>query len=77
MEGRHRNSKYQDISFLQEIIFFFISSFLSFPSYIRRIILLFVHSDDDNPTTVYPSLKEEGLHSSYTVDVDPSPSFEM
>jgi hypothetical protein len=76
MEGRHKKSRYQDISFLQEIIFFFISSFLSFPSYIRRIILFFVYSDDHKPTTVYPSLKEEGLHSSYIVDVDPSPSSE-
>ena len=76
MEGRHKKSRYQDISFLQELIFFFISYFLSFPSYIRRIILFFVYSDDHKPTTIYPSLKEEGLHSSYIVDVDPSPSFE-
>jgi len=38
--------------------------------------MLFVYSDDHKPTTIYPSLKEEGLHSSYTVDVDPSPSSE-
>jgi hypothetical protein len=76
MEGRHMKSKYKDISFLQDIVFFFISSFLTFPSYIRRIIICFVYFDDHNPTTIYPSLKEEGLHSSYIVDVDPSPSSE-
>jgi hypothetical protein len=76
MEGRHKKSKFQDISFLQEIIYFFISSFLSFPSYIRRVILFFVYSDDHIPTTVYPYVEEEGIHSSYIVDVDPSPSYE-
>jgi hypothetical protein len=76
MGGRHRKSRYQDVSFLQELIFFFISSFLSFPSYVRRIILCFIYSDDHKPTTVYPSLKEEDMHSSYIVDVNPSPSSE-
>jgi hypothetical protein len=76
MEGRHRKSKYQDISFLQELIFFFISSFLSFPSYIKRIIPFFVYSHDHKPTTIYPYLKEEDMHSSYIVDVDPSTSSE-
>jgi hypothetical protein len=71
---RHKKSRYQYISFLQELILFFISHFLSLPSYIRRIILFFVYYDDHKPTTVYPSLKEEDINSSYIVDVDLSPS---
>jgi hypothetical protein len=73
MKGRHRKSRYQVISFFQELILFFISSFLYFPSHIRRIILCFVYSDDHQPTVVYPSLKEEDLSSSCIIDFDHFP----
>jgi hypothetical protein len=76
MIGRHKNSRYQYTSFFQELILFFISYFMSFPSYIKRIVIFFVYFDDHKPTTIYPSLKEEGQCSSYIVDVDPSPSSE-
>ena len=59
------------MSFLHELLFFFISSFLLFPSHIKRIILCFVYSDDQQPTFVYPSLEEENLHPPHVVDVDP------
>jgi hypothetical protein len=55
---------------------FFVSSFLYFPSHIRRIILCFVYSDDHKPSFIYPSLEEEGMHSSCIIDVDPIPSSE-
>jgi hypothetical protein len=67
MEGKNR---YQFISFLHELLFFFISSFLSFPLHIKRIILCFVYSDDHKPSFVYPSLEEEGIHFACVVDVD-------
>jgi hypothetical protein len=58
------------MSFLHEIMFFFISSFLSFPLHIKRIILCFVYSDDNKPSFIYPSLEEEDMPSSCVVDVD-------
>jgi hypothetical protein len=67
-------TRYQVISFLQELILFFISSFMSFPLHVKRIILCFVYSDDHKPVVVYPSLKEEDLPSSYIVDFDLIPS---
>jgi hypothetical protein len=58
------------MSFLHELLFFFINSFLSFPLHIKRIILCFVYSDDHQQSFVYPSLEEDDLHSACVVDVD-------
>jgi hypothetical protein len=58
------------MSFLHELLFFFINSFLSFPLHIKRIILCFVYSDDHQPSFIYPSLEEEDLPSACVVDVD-------
>jgi hypothetical protein len=63
-------TRYQLISIFYELLFFFISSFLYFPLHIKTIILCFVYSDDHQPSFIYPSLEEEGLHSSCVVDVD-------
>jgi hypothetical protein len=57
MKGRHGKSRHKVKSFFEEFFLFFIKSFLYVRSYIRRIILFFVHSDDHQPTVVYPSLK--------------------
>jgi hypothetical protein len=70
MKIRKGKTRYQLISLLYELLFFFISSFLSFPLHIKRIILFFVYSDDHQHSFVYPSLEEEGLHSACVVDVD-------
>jgi hypothetical protein len=59
------------MSFLHEVLFFFINSFLSFPSHIKRIILFFVYLDDNNPSFIHPSLEEEDMPSSCVVDFDP------
>jgi hypothetical protein len=56
--------------FLQGILFFFINSFLSFPLHLKRIILCFVYSDDNNPSFIYPSLEKEYLPYVYVVVVD-------
>jgi hypothetical protein len=58
------------MSFLHELLFLFIISFLSFPLHIKRIILCFVYSDDHQPSFIYPSLEEEDMPSSCVVDVD-------
>ena len=71
MKRLNGNTKYQLACFLYELLLFFISSFLLFPSHIKRIILCFVYSDDHQPTFVHPSLKEENLQPPYVIDVDP------
>jgi hypothetical protein len=48
--------------------FSLLSSFLSFPLHIKRIILCFVYSDDNKPSFIYPSLEEEHMPSSCVVD---------
>jgi hypothetical protein len=70
MKIRKGMTKDHLISFLHEILLFFISSFLSFPLHIKRIILFFVYSNDHKPSFVYPYLEEESLHSSCVIDVD-------
>jgi hypothetical protein len=62
-------SRYQFISLLHELLLFFISSFILFPSHVKRIILCFVYSDDYQPSFIYPSL-EEDLQPACIVDVD-------
>ena len=61
---------YLFMSFLHELLMFFISSFILFPSHIKRIILCFVYSDDHQPSFIYPSLEEEDLHTACMVDID-------
>jgi hypothetical protein len=63
-------TRYQFMSFIHEIIFLFINSFLSFPSHIKRIVLCFVYSYDNMPSFIYPSLEEENMPSSCVVDTD-------
>jgi hypothetical protein len=58
------------MSFILEIMFLFIISFLSLPSHIKRIILCFVYSNDNRPSFIYPSLEEENMPSSCVVDTD-------
>ena len=55
------------------------SSILSsfFPLHVKRIIFCFVYSDDHKPSSTYPSLEEENMHSSCFIYVDPIPSFEI
>jgi hypothetical protein len=48
-----------------------ISSFIFFPSQIKRIILYFVYSDDNKPSFIHPSLEEEDIPYSCVVDANP------
>jgi hypothetical protein len=50
-------TRYQLMSFLHELLLFFINSFLFFPSHIKRIILCFFYSVDHQPSFIYPSLE--------------------
>jgi hypothetical protein len=63
-------TRYHFMRFIHEIMFLFISSFLSFPSHIKRIILCFVYSNDNRPSFIYPSLEEGNMPSSCVVDID-------
>jgi hypothetical protein len=54
--------------FLHELLLLFISSFLFFPSHIKRNIFFFVYSIDYQPSFIYPSLEEVDLLSAYVVD---------
>ena len=48
---------------------FFISSFILFPTHVKRIIICFVYSNDYQPSLINPSL-EEDLHPACTVNVE-------
>ena len=48
---------------------FFISSFILFPSHVKRIILCFVYSEDYQPSFINPSL-EEDLQPACIVEVE-------
>lgn len=69
MKRLNSKSRYQFISLLHELLLFFISSFILFPSHVKRIILCFVYSEDYHPSFIYPSL-EEDLQPACIVDVD-------
>ena len=43
----------------------------------KEVFFCFVYSDDHKPSSTYPTLEEENLHSSCVIDVDPIPSFEI
>jgi hypothetical protein len=64
-------TRYHLMSFLRELLLFFISSFLFFPSHIKRTIFCFFYSVDHQPSFIYPSLEEEAIVYACVVDVDP------
>jgi len=58
------------MTFLRELLLFFINSFLFFPSQIKRIIFFIVYLVDHQPSFIYPSLEEEDLLYAFVVNVD-------
>jgi hypothetical protein len=64
------------ISLLHEILFLFVSLFLSFPLRVKMIILCFVYSNNYKLTKACSSLSYEVLPSSCTIDLDPISSCE-
>jgi len=69
MKRLKSKSRYQFIGFLHELLLFFITSFILFPSRVKRIILCFVYSENHHPSCIYLSLEEEILQPCI-VDVD-------
>jgi hypothetical protein len=63
-------TRYHLMSFLHELMLFFINSFLFFPSHIKMIIFCFAYSVDHQPSFIYPSLEELDLLSACVVDAD-------
>lgn len=62
------------MSLLHEFMYFFIISFLSFPSFIEKFFLCFVHYDVLEPPLIHSALEEEIIPSSCVVDIDLVPS---
>ena len=69
MKKLKSKSRYQFISLLHELLLFFITSFILFPSRVKRIIFCFVYSENHHPSYIYPSLEEESLQPCI-IDVD-------
>jgi hypothetical protein len=67
-------TRYQFMSLLHEVLYFFISSFFSFPSFIENFFLFFIHSDVPEPPLIHSALEEESIPSSCVVDTDLVPS---
>jgi hypothetical protein len=67
-------TRYQFMSLLHEVLYFFISSFFSFPSFTENFFLCFVHSDVPKPPLIHSALEEESIPSSCVVDTDLVPS---
>jgi hypothetical protein len=63
-------TRYQFMSLLHEVLYFFISSFFSFPSFIENSFLCFVHYDVPEPPLIHSALEEESIPSSCVVDTD-------
>ena len=77
MKKPNGKTGYQLVTLLHEVLCLFISSFMSFPLQVKRIIFCFIYSNDHKPSSIYPSLEEESIPSSCFIDVDPIPSFEI
>jgi hypothetical protein len=67
-------NRYHFMSLLHEVLYFFFSSFFSFPSFIENFFLCFVHSDVPEPPLIHSALEEEGVPSSCVVYIDLVPS---
>ena len=69
MKRLKSKSRYHFIGLLHELLLFFITSFIIFPSRVKRIIFFFVYSENHHPSCTYPSLEEEILQPCI-IDVD-------
>jgi hypothetical protein len=67
-------TRYQFMSLLHEVLYFFINSFFSFPSFIEKFFLFFVHSNVLEPPLIHSSLEKVRISSSCVDDTDLAPS---
>ena len=65
-------TRYPFMSLLHEALYFFVSSFFSFPSFIENFFLSFVHYDVLEPPLIHS--EEESIASSCVADIDLVPS---
>jgi hypothetical protein len=65
-------TRYQFMSLLHEVLYFLVSSFFSFPSFIENFFLSFVHSDVLKPPLIHS--EGESIPSSCIADIDLVPS---
>ena len=68
---------YQLVTFLHEVLFLFISSFLSFPLLVKRNIFFLFILTIINLQVHIPLWKKKVCILLVSVDVDPIPSFEI
>ena len=61
MKRLNFKSRYQFISLLHELLYFFISSLMLFPSHVKRIIFCIVYLENHHSPYIYPTLEEEIL----------------
>ena len=65
-------TRYQFMSLLHDVLYFLVSSFFSFPSFIENFFLSFVHDDVLEPPLIHS--EEESIPSSSVEDIDLVPS---
>jgi hypothetical protein len=78
MEGKYGKIRYLSLSLVQEVIFYFINIFLSFPEFFKIIFLHLLHSNEAHRSTlVYPSFQIVSIPpSSCITDIHQDPSSE-
>jgi hypothetical protein len=76
MEEKYGKIRYLSLSLVQEVLFYFINIFLSFPEFVKRIFLQLLHSNEAHRSAlVYPSLQTVGIPpSSCIIDIHQTPS---
>jgi hypothetical protein len=77
MEEKYGKIRYSSLSLVQEVLFYVINIFLSFPKFFKIIFLHLLHSNEPQRSTlVYPSLKTVGTPPSCIADIHQAPSSE-
>jgi hypothetical protein len=77
MEEQYGKIRYLRFSLVQEVLFFFINTFLSFPKFFKRIFLhLLCSNESQRSTLVYPSFQTVGIPPSCIADIHQVPSSE-
>jgi hypothetical protein len=77
MEEKYGKIRYSSLILVQEVLFYFINIFLSFPKFFKRIFLhLPCLNESQRSTLVYPSFQTVGIPPSCINDIHQDPSSE-
>jgi hypothetical protein len=77
IEGQYGKIRYLSLTLVQEVLFYFINIFFSFPEFFKRIFLHLLHSNEAHRyTLVYPPWKTVGIPPSCITDIHQTPSSE-